>query len=67
MDESCSLAADRLHQLRMAVAYAVHRYAGDEVQVFPAFAVPNMSTASLDEEHVLAAVGLEYGFGFPFH
>lgn len=44
-----SLAADRLHQLRMAVAYAVHRYASDEVQVFPAFAVPNMSTASLDE------------------
>ena len=41
----------------MAVANAVHRYAGDEVQVFPAFTVPNMSTASLYKKHILAAEG----------
>ena len=51
---------------RVAVAHAVYGNAGHEVQVLFAVGIPDACKATAHEEYILAAIGLKYGFRFPF-
>ena len=66
MDQFGRLLALCLDDARMAVAHVVHGDACHEVQVLFAVGIPDMCLASAHKDYILAAVGLKYGFRFPF-
>jgi len=66
MQDGTCLLADGFHHLRVAVANIVYGYACHKVQILPSVRVPDSSTQAAHEQYVQTAVGLEYGFRFPF-
>ena len=66
MDKPGRLLTYGLDDARMAVAHVVHGDACHEVQVLFAIGIPNTGPAAAHKDYILAAVGLKYGFRFPF-
>ena len=66
MDKPGRLLTQCLDDARVAMAHVVYGDAGHEVQVLFAIGIPDMGPAAAHKDYILAAVGLKYGFRFPF-